>query len=369
MRPVADAERWLTGLAGSHELALRVTLLPDGTEITAGISGSVALDAKASNRGRLDLTLGDDGSLGLIPDSPTSDLAPYGNEIKVERGLTYPDGTTEMVALGVFRLQEIEVEDAGSSLEVKITGIDRSKRIEEAAFETPYQVVAGTNFGAAILSTLQAAGPTLETNFGATSLASPALIAEEGSDRWAFCQGMAEAIGMELYFDGDGVCVLRPVSTAAGDVIADLVEGAGGVLLGPVGRRWTREGSFNRVIYTGENAGEGAIPRGLATDENPLSPTYYFGPYGKVPVFVNSSYVVTDTQAQDAATGKLAKELGTSQSISFGSVVNPALEPGDVVQVTRERAGVDEKHVLDQVTIPLSATESMTGQTRATVSN
>ena len=39
--------------------------------------------------------------------------------------------------------------------------------------------------------------------------------------------------------------------------MAGIAEGEGGVLVA-AGRRWTREGTFNRVIATGENTGETA---------------------------------------------------------------------------------------------------------------
>ena len=52
--------------------------------------------------------------------------------------------------------------------------------------------------------------------------------------------------------------------------------------------------------------------------------------------------------------------------ISFGSVVDPAQRPGDIITIERPLsvpAGT-EKHILDQVTIPLGAEGEMSGQTR-----
>ncbi len=74
----------------------------------------------------------------------------------------------------------------------------------------------------------------------------------------------------------------------------------------------------------------------------------------------------TDAQAAGAAQALLQRQLGTTQSVGFGAIVNPALEPDDVVLVNRARAGiVQERHIIDQVTIPLGAAEAMTAQTRA----
>jgi hypothetical protein len=363
LRSVTSA--FQASIIASHRLATScVITTPDGSESTMPIiDGSVTLDQTAAVRGRLDLAIADDGTLGIIPDTAADLLAPYGNEIQVSRGIQYPDGTTELVSLGVFRIETADVEDHAGSLQVLLTGLDRAARFVDARFEEPYNVTAGTNYATAIENVLQAAWPDVPTTFTATALTTPALIAQEGDDRWQFVQDMAKAISMRLYFDGDGTLILAP--DTLGDPVMDITEGENGVLV-TASRRWTREGTFNRVIATGENTGEAAPARGIATDENSLSPTYYYGPFGKVPRFYVSPFITTDAQAESAALSLLNKELGTTEQVQFGSLVLPHLEPGDVVRVTRARAGiVEEDHILDSVTIPLSATGSMTGQTRA----
>lgn len=349
----------------SHQIAVEATVIDStGTETSIDIvDGTVTLDQTAAVRGRCDISIVDDGTLDLVPDTSSSLLAPYGNEIRLSRGIEYPDGTTELVSLGVFRIQDAEIEDAPDGMQIRIAGLDRAQRIIDARFEEPYQIASGTNYTTAIEDVLTAVWPDIETDLATTALTTPALIAQEGDDRWEFAQQMAQAISMRLYFDGDGVCVLTPDTQS--DPVATLAEGTDGVLL-TAGRRWTREGTFNRVIATGENTGETAPARGVATDDNALSPTYYYGPFGSVPRFYSSPFLTTDTQAAAAAQSVLNKELGTSEQVQFGVLVLPHLEPGDVVRVTRARAGIDEDHIIDQLTVPLTADGSMTGQTRAT---
>lgn len=366
MRPASAA--FAAAISESHQIATLVEVLidgePDTNPITAAVAGTVTLDSTAAIRGRLDLTIIDDGTLGLVPTSSSSRLAPYGNELRVSRGVTYPDGTTELVRLGVYRLNDVNVNDAATGLEITVTGLDRAARIIDARFEEPYQIAQGTNYTTAITAVLQDAWSEITTSFATTTRTTPQLIAEEGSDRWAFAQDMAASIGMALYFDGDGTCVLGPVSASA-EAVATLAEGAGGVLIQDA-RRWTREGSFNRVIATGENTGETAPARGVATDDDPSSPTYYLGPFGRVPRFYVSPFITTDAQAADAAAALLERERGTTQHVEFGTLVDPRLEPGDVVQITRARAALNEAHAIDTLTIPLDAAGVMTGRTRAT---
>ena len=107
MRPVSDA--LLSTLRGSHGMAVRARVVttfqtgtdPDGVEIEV-ISGSVQLDATANIRSTLDITT----APSRWPKSPADLLAPYGNEIFVERGVRLVGGSVEWVSLGYFRIDE-----------------------------------------------------------------------------------------------------------------------------------------------------------------------------------------------------------------------------------------------------------------------
>lgn len=357
MRPVTPG--FLAALTQSHTVATRVEVLDSGVvtvTLDSVIDGSVTLDQTAATRGRVDLSIVDPE---LVPDDPSDALAPFGNEVRVYRGIP---GT--LVSLGIFRIDEANVTDQADGLTIAVTGMDRSVRLIDAKFEEPYIVSAGTNVVNAIETMVGQADGTIVVNLEPTAAVMPLIVYEEGGDRWKALQDMATSIGRSLYFDGDGELTGNPVSSGANPVAA-IAEGAGGTMLS-AGRRFARSGAHNRYIVTGENAAEGSAPaRGVATDDNPLSPTYYFGAFGRVPAFVTSQLVTTDAQAVDMAQGLLARELGVTDQINFGAFVNPALEPDDVVTVTRERLGVNEDHIIDSLTIPLSAAGTMTGQTRA----
>lgn len=360
--------RFAATVNGSHQIATRVRVLEAGEPvhtIDATVDGTVTLDITAATRGRMDLTI---AGGELVPTDATDLLAPYGNEIQVERGIRFPDSSVEYVSLGVFRIDQTSVTDPGTGIQIRVSGGDRSVRVIDARFEEPYQVAAGDNYADAIEAVIGAGDPSVTFDLTTTTRVTPQLLANEGDDRWKFAQDMAASLGHILYFDGNGVCVSQPISQTGGTAPdLQLVEGAGGLLVS-ADREWGRESMFNRVIATGENTGEGEPVRGVATDDNPLSPTYYYGPFGKVPRFYASPFITTEAQAEDAAAGILARELGSTQRVSFGTVTNPALEPNDVVQITRVAAGIDEQHVIDAVTIPLSAATAMTGRSRAVVS-
>lgn len=345
----------------SHVVEILVRVLQNGTPIAEVpvVSGSVTMESRSAIRGRCDLTLGD---LDLLPEEADDLLAPYGNEIQVCRGVRYEDGSSDVVSLGKFRIQEFVADDSGDSLSMSVSGQDRSIRVQEGKFELPGQVAAGTLFTDAILDLVNDVYPSVEYDFASTSITTPLLVYEEGDDRWDFCQGMAEALGAELYFDGDGILRLVPLAVPINPVL-ELSEGDGGVLVS-ASRKWTRSDSWNVQIVTGNAIDQEDPPRGEARDTNPSSPTYYLGPYGQVVDFWSSEFITDVTQANDAAAGRLSKNLGTTKSIGFGSIVNPSLQPGKVVTVVRDRLGVNEDHVIDSLTIPLGIEDTMSGDTR-----
>jgi hypothetical protein len=367
----AVSSRWATAIAQAHQLSIAVVVIePDGTEThltpedgddgNGLIDASVTLDANASVRGRASLTV---VNQSLIPQQAEDLLAPYANEVRIERGFTTPEGYTERVVVMTGRIEDSDVSGGPGDLVISLNALDRAQRMIDAKFETAGSIAAGTAFETAITNLLTEAWPDIPTDFTATGHTTPLLVWAEEEDRWEACQMMAQSLGMDLYFDGDGTCILRPY--APGSAVADLVEGDGGLLL-EAGRSWTRQGAFNKVIATGENADTGAIYRGEAYDDEATSPTNYDGPFGRVPRFYQSPYIVSDDQAQDAANTILAKELGTTQQVNFGSIVNAALEPHDVVRVKRTDLGLDTSLIVESLQIPLSADGVMTGVCKAT---
>jgi hypothetical protein len=356
VRPVSA--RFPERVAASGSPRSRAVILTGAGYVELEIDdGSVTLDRTAASRGRVDLTI--TGKPELVPDLPDDLLMPYGNEVLVQRGFE-----DELVSLGIFRLEDLEIEDAASGIGLTTSADDRSKLIIDAAFEDTYQVAAGTNIGTAIAQVIFDAYPGVVMDFATTEMLTPALTAEAGDDRWDFAQGLAEAAGMVLYFDGAGVLVLRP-APVIGSPVFSIAEGEGGVLLG-ARRSIARGDAPNRVIVTGENVTEtGPIPRGVATDDDPLSPTYYHGRYGHVPFFYSSEKITDDAQAAHVAEVILAQKRGITEQVTFDSLVNPALEPGDAVQITRERTGINQVHMIDTITIPLSPSGTMSGTTRA----
>lgn len=95
MRPVSGA--FLAALRGSHRAPAQAFVVaagqtgtaPTGTEI-AIVGGDVQADATAAIRATLQLT-----TTAEFPERAGDDLAPYGNEIFVRRGIAFGGGRAE----------------------------------------------------------------------------------------------------------------------------------------------------------------------------------------------------------------------------------------------------------------------------------
>ena len=367
MRPVT--QDFVDALGTSHKIAVDVRVVDTGESLPGLVEGSVTLDSTAAVRAAMDLTFIDDGTLNLVPTAPIDTLSPYGNELQVSRGVEYADGSKELVSLGVFRIETVEVSDAGTGTEIRVSGLDRSIRVSDAKFDLPGQINANTTVADAILEVVKGGYDGADDEkFEGIEFPLPRVAFEEGADRWEFSQALASRAGGDLYFDGDGNLILTAVPDVRGEPVSTIAEGTNGVLLS-ISRRWTREEAFNRVIVTGESMNQDPAFRGDVYDDDDTSPTYYFGEFGKVLRFERSDLVGSTAQAEAAARGILAKQLGTFSELQFGSIVQPHLEPGDVVRVTRDALGVDENHIIDTLSIPLTATGDMSGKTRGVIVN
>lgn len=367
MRPVSAA--FLAAVKSSHTVVTQVDVLSAGATLATGlkvVDGSVSIDRNAEVRARCDVVIGD---TSLIPTKATDLLAPFGNEIRIYRGIRFPaTGAVELVSLGVFRIQSVSVEDPGRG--VRIAGLDRSQAVRDMAFEDVFTIPAGAiAYTTAIQSLIGPAVPGVQFDFMASGALTPLLVFDDSGDgsRWSAAQQMATALGSDLYFNGDGICVLRPqIIGTSGAASVTVADGSNGVLMS-ASRAWSRDGIYNAVVATSSNASIAQPVRATAYDTNPASPTYYYGKFGKKVRHYASPFIADQGQAVSAAQAILAQSLGTSEALKFSIIPNPALEPGDLITVSRSALGLNRSVFIDSIDIGLTADDPMTLTVRAAV--
>lgn len=369
MRPVSDA--FLRTVTGSHVMVARATVCktfqtgtaPVGTRIPI-FDGNVIVDGTAEVRSTLDLTT--DGT-SMWPTRASDPLAPYGNEIYVERGIAYSDVEIEWVGLGYFRIDAPEQAEAPDG-PIQLTGSDRMAGIVDARLVEPRQFLAGATLGTVVSTLVTEVYPaaTIEWDDATDTvlLARTVVVgndAEEGS-RFGFLDELITAQGKIWHWDHRGVLVIKSPPDPTRPVV-EVSAGRGGVLL-TLSRTLSRAGVYNAVVASGEGLDNLSSARAVAIDANPASPTYYYGRFGPVPRFFTSSFITTTSQAQAAGAAMLRRALGLPYSANLKAVPNPALEPFDPVLVRYSDRSAPETHVLDSLTIPLVPAEALTAATR-----
>lgn len=368
MRPVSA--KFLAAVRGSHRAAFRARVLSpgssgvnpgplnaDGTPTNALLieSGTCTFDRTQQVRATLDLTVS-----AAWPTSATSLITPYGNEIFVERGITYADTTTEWVSQGYYRINQVEQQSAPFGA-VTLTGTDRMQGLIDARLPVPLQFNAGTSVISVIQTLVLDAYPWAtfdsDASLSTSTLATSQITTD---DRYGFINDLVTSYGMVWYWDHRGILYIHTAPSPTTPIIS-VSSGSGGVLVS-LSRTRNRTGVYNGCVASGEQAADTPPVSALVVDVDPSSPTLWGGNFGKIPQFFSSSFLSTTLQCQSAAASLLMQSTGLPYEVDFSMVPNPALEPLDCVQLTYP--GRTEVHVLDQVTVPLDTGTALSATTR-----
>lgn len=306
------------------------------------VGGKISCNRAASFRRYVqDLTIADETGT-LVPTLPNDFFsAVAGNELRLSVGMIV-DSLNEYVVQGIFGLAGAKTEDHADGLTVTLTAYDRGRLFSRAKRIAPkvFDASNSTLIRDAIVSTLQDVAPGLVIINDSPAYLTPSQVCDTTQDPWEFCRKLADSMGYELFFDRVGNCILQKVpdpNDPAATVGWTYAEGAQAILLN-VDRDQSNEQTFNGVVVTGMNPSNGSPVRVVAWDDNPASPTYYLGPYGRNPDFVQSDKVGTVDQATAMAIARLNEQKGLTEQVTFSIVPNPAMEPSDLVQLVRAKS-------------------------------
>ena len=267
----------------------------------------------------------------MFPDNADDLLAPYSNEIFIRLGMAFGGGSFEYVSLGYFRISSVEQAQAPNG-PISIAAQDRMAGIVEARLLQPIQFPSTETYGAVVSELVQEVYPwaTIQwDDLTYTDALGRSVIAEE--DRYKFLNELVTALGKIWYWDHRGVLIIKD-TPAEDDPVWHVNAGENGVLV-ELSRDLSRDGVYNAIVVSGEALDTVTPARAVAVDDNPDSPTYWYGDFGKVPTFYNSSFITTVNQAQTAANALLNRKLGLPYAVDFRAIKNPAIEPYDPVVV------------------------------------
>lgn len=352
------SDRFKTEIKRSHEAVSYVDVVGHDRRVIrlTATDGSVRVDRSNKIRRSCSVTCLDPEGV-ITPTGPESVLTPFGTVIRPYRGVRYDDGTEELYPLGVFHLSRSSVsDDSMEGLSITLDGFDFSRRIQRDKFREVYTIPAGTNVIDAIEVLVERTLPEVVYDMvSSTVTVASALVYDVDDDPWTAVSELALSAGCDAYFAADGRFVVAP-SHAVGALpspVFEYVDGENGTLLSMV-QEFNDDPGYNGVIVTAESAANDETPIRIEVwDEDPASPTYYLGPYGKHPQHYTDRNVTTIGQAQAVGLQLLQQHLGFVASLDVTSLVHPGLESGDIVRVGRRH--IDDRFSVESFTIPLSA--------------
>jgi len=329
-------------------------------------SGSVSVSSSAAVRRTCSLDLVTDRtSLSLVPDNQFDLLTPFGNELRLFRGVQYYDGTKEFVPLGVFVITNVEIKDTNDGVAISLEGVDRSIKISRNKWTEPYQMVSGS-LESSLEDLLKDRYDDVEFAFPTTNVTVNQVVLglETDNDPWRDVVEIAELVGYDLYFDANGVIQLEKFPSLDGSVVVASFQEGANTKVTSLDRTISTTETYNGVIYTIEGSNVTTPIRVEVWDEDSTSPTYRFGVFGEVPIFISSNILATEAEAIKAAYSLLNTYVGSQETISWQGIVDPSLDVQDVVYVKSNGAKVDRLVILDSLDIPLEPEATMTAKAR-----
>jgi hypothetical protein len=363
---LAVSDRFLRALRDTHTISVAARIyrpsaptIPIAAQVVGG-QMTCDIDATILRQATLDIAFG-------LTDELTVEIVrelPFGGYCTLERGIRYASGEVERVQLGRFRIDTVVWAELQG--QASLTLNDRMAQIADEAFVTPWAVTGQRASDAIVAMVQDVFGASIAYHVSTSPATEPVLgdtIYDE--DRAGAISELAASIGAEALFDNLGDFVLRPRPTldAGGAPVWTIDAGEGGVLLGAeesLDRSSVRNGVAMRA------QADPALPPiySLATDSDPLSPTRWGGPFGKVALVARSSSIATQAQADSVARSLLNLRLGLSRNLTLRGVPNPALEPDDLIEIVHADGRV-EPQIVNALTISLDAEGELELTTRA----
>jgi hypothetical protein len=349
MYPVSD--RFLTALRTSHQIVTHVDVMFAGETVMEDLAvqeASVTVDGNGPVRRRCRVTL----AVTEMPD----ELLPLGSEIVLYRGVEFAFDDQELVPLGVFRIDRTTVTRPNPFVVIEAT--DRSLLLADDKLIDPMPGTEST-----VLAEIEALArdsvPEIVINNTATSAAALPEDQAYERERWEAMRSLADSVNAEVFFDAVGTLVIRDKPNVDAETVWTV--GAENALVS-TNTSMDRLKTFNGVVVEGGEYGETPLV-GTATDDDPFSPTYWGGSFGRRPLFIQNNNLLSQAEVDDLAAKELALNKGLPRDVRLSNMVNPALDCGDVIQVDFVN-GVSEAHRIDNIQYNLGPSSQMVLQTK-----
>lgn len=292
-------------------------------------------------------------NLGTIPVFDASVSATYGTQggrdarLRVSRhvtdaGLLDPNSDQVIINTGIPNLIDIPIftgrvdqlsESSNGDVDVQL--LSRGAEAIRAEFEVPWAAnITGNQARFEMARIIQSIDPSWGVDYTNANMNTiPDGLVWETDPGQALDQlGQGASLIWQPDRVGSFVIYTNPYSigsTLGSNPVVTLVDGEDGVLV-QVEVNKSRIGVFNSVTVVTERVNNTPPIRVTAKDENPGSPTFWGGLFGKQNLVVKNQTPTSLSEATDLAVRLLRQSLALQRSFTISVPDLPFLDPGDV---------------------------------------
>lgn len=322
------------------------------------IAGQVSATLNSRVARQCDLTVAET----FYPFEPGDPLAPYGNMLRVTRGIDFATGPLYRWTIFVGRIQEAILNNDGTCT---IQASDFSADVIENLFTVPTSSQAGTDVVTEIQRLISDASPS--ATFGISDVFGiPVQPLTWQLDRGQALDELSESVGAFWYALADGEFVVRRYAwTVPGTPVVAYADGNAGSIFDSTASR-SREDVYNSLTVTGERLNGDDPVYATAFDDNPASPTYILGDFGRRHQLLRLQTPASQGSAAGAASDNLKRLTALVDAWSWDMTPDAALELGDIVSLN-VRGRSDIIQVVSGFTIPFDLSQPMRVQGRSQV--
>lgn len=320
MFPVSALQ--LAALQKSHVMDLKVTVLRGNAVVADSIeivSGSVSA-TYATQGGR-------DGSLTVTRNVIDQGLLnPLSDQVYISTGIP------GFVQVPIFT-GRVDTHNKSADGSVEVPLISRGEEFIRAAFETPWAAIDGNQARAEIKRIIQSvnSGWSVDTDRARESTIGRGLVWEDDPGQALDDLARGASLIWQPNRTGGFEVFTNPYLIGSAGAVATVTfkDGEGGTVV-DVQDAKSRDGIFNSVTVVAEKYGNQAPIRVTVRDNNPASPTYWGGLFGKQNLVVKSQLPIDVGAAGQLALRILNQSLALQRTWTVTTPHMPLLDPGDI---------------------------------------